>query len=73
MLTEDQLENIPDMIKRGMPVDTIRSLYKCSEDDVLGAFLNNIYIIDDDVDRLLGGGEPMDEEEWYVKLLTQLN
>jgi len=73
MLTEDQLENIPEMIKRGMPVDTIKSLYKCSEDDVLDAFLNNIYIIDDDVDRLLGEGEPMDDEEWYVKLLTQLN
>jgi|TARA_R100001198_G_C5225583_1_gene206292 hypothetical protein len=73
MLTTEQIENIPEMIKRGMPVDTIISLYKCSEDDILGAFLNNIYIIDDDVDRLLDGGEPLDEEGWYVKLLTQLN
>jgi hypothetical protein len=73
MLTDSQIENIPEMIKRGMPVDTIKSLYKCSDDDVLNAFLRNIYIIDDDIDRLLGEDKPMDEEEWYVKLLTQLN
>tara|TARA_R100000951_G_C2569258_1_gene158191 strand:- start:80 stop:301 length:222 start_codon:yes stop_codon:yes gene_type:complete len=73
MLTDSQIENIPEMIKRGMPVDTIKSLYKCSDDDVLEAFLQNIYIIDDDIDRLLGEGEPMNEEEWYVKILTQLN
>jgi len=73
MLTDSQIENIPEMIKRGMPVDTIKSLYKCSDDDVLNAFLINIYIIDYDIDRLLGEDKPMDEEEWYVKLLTQLN
>ena len=73
MLTNHQIENIPGMIKRGMPVETIKSLYKCSDDDIFEAFLKEIYIIDDNIDRFLGNGLPMEEEDWYIKLLTQLN
>tara|TARA_R100001443_G_scaffold116787_1_gene138496 strand:+ start:100 stop:321 length:222 start_codon:yes stop_codon:yes gene_type:complete len=73
MLTEDQIIKIPQLLRRGMSPDVISSMFNCSYYDVSDAFFENIVVIDDDIERFLNDAGDMTHEEWYVKLLTQLN
>jgi len=68
-LTPEQKTNVPSLILEGKSLDDISKMYDCDKDTVWEAFAEQINLHSFDGDK----GKYMDDEEFYVKLLTQLN
>jgi len=68
-LTPEQKDSVPKLIVKGKTMDEIAKMYACSKDDVWEAFAEHINLHSINLDAQ----DYMDDEEFYVKLLTQLN
>tara|TARA_R110000824_G_scaffold1687_6_gene8408 strand:+ start:5113 stop:5325 length:213 start_codon:yes stop_codon:yes gene_type:complete len=68
-LTPEQKRDVPLLLTKGKTMDDIATMYKCEKDDVWEAFADQINLHSLDKDN----SKDMDDEEFYVKLLTQLN
>ncbi len=68
-LTPEQKNNIPKLILSGKTLEDISKMYKCNYDEAWDAFVEHISVHT----MLPTDYMDMDDMEFYVKLLTQLN
>tara|TARA_R110000751_G_scaffold116174_2_gene215737 strand:+ start:678 stop:884 length:207 start_codon:yes stop_codon:yes gene_type:complete len=66
-LTHEQKTNVHKLILKGKTLDDIAKMYECDKDIVWEVFADQINLHSFDKEK------EMDDEEFYIKLLTQLN